>query len=362
MYETPSRSSARRTMATSGATDATTGSSQSSSPRPFITTRSASLIAAMSRGDGSNVSTTPPLGTRLVTATSAPPTCWTMSARTVVVATTRSPLPLGVAPASEQPATATLSRSNNRTSSRRIGRSRLRRRAARAAPEQLEPVAVDPITGPALDRADDVPDPGVVDLGRPAAALADDVVVMGRLAADIGVITVRQVDPLDDVQLVEGVEGPEHRRPADIESLCPGVGEDVGGRERPVPLGDERSHGTARLGQAHAGAVEGGDERGWISHDPRRYSVSCALSRLSLNGDRSRRPTYWRRGTFGRRRIRAGIERLGPRLLDAACTVSPQLPGKNDDCRSSAPADAKIDQGDGPVPGADRCVRVDLDR
>ena len=91
----------------------------------------------------------------------------------------------------------------------------LGRRARGAATEQLEPVAVDAEAGPPLDRPDDVADPAVVDLGRPPASLADDVVVVGRFAPDVGVLAVRQVEPLDDVQLAERVQGPEHRRPPD---------------------------------------------------------------------------------------------------------------------------------------------------
>src|SRR4029078_12742070 len=72
--------------------------SQSSSPSPFTTTRSAAEIDAMSRGDGSNVSTTAPFGTMLVTSTFAPPTCLIMSGRAVVVATTLTAPGAGVGP------------------------------------------------------------------------------------------------------------------------------------------------------------------------------------------------------------------------------------------------------------------------
>ena len=64
-------------------------------------------------------------------------------------------------------------------------------------------------------------DAAVVDLGRPAAARADHVVVMGRRARDVGVLAVRQVEPLDDAELREQVERPEQGRPADPERADP---------------------------------------------------------------------------------------------------------------------------------------------
>ena len=62
--------------------------SQSSRPRPFMTTSAAPATLSMSLGFGSNVCTSPPFGTRLDTATRSPPTWRTRSAKTVVVATT----------------------------------------------------------------------------------------------------------------------------------------------------------------------------------------------------------------------------------------------------------------------------------
>ena len=54
---------------------ATRSASQSSRPSPLRTTRSASASRRTSEGVGSKVWTSPPLGTRLVTATCSPPTC-----------------------------------------------------------------------------------------------------------------------------------------------------------------------------------------------------------------------------------------------------------------------------------------------
>src|SRR5262245_63057576 len=119
----------------------------------------------MSWGEGSNVSTTPPFGTMLVTSTFVPPTWRTRSASTVVVATTFTASGAGVGPEGPgaadpvHPATARIRTANARPSlSERVGAAAVRsesigsgRCAGGAAPEQLEPVAVDPEPGPALD-------------------------------------------------------------------------------------------------------------------------------------------------------------------------------------------------------------------
>ena len=66
---------------------------------------------------------------------------------------------------------------------------------------------------------------GVVDLGRPAAARADHVMVVDRLAADVGVLAGRQIDALDDAELLEDLERPEDRRPTDAEVARPRLGQ-----------------------------------------------------------------------------------------------------------------------------------------
>jgi hypothetical protein len=201
-----------------------------------------------------------------------------MSARTVVVATTFSAPGAGLAApedgvaAEEHPATtaitatsdaARLSLTDRRTDlTTDTGVLLLPGRGAgRAAAEQLEAVAVDAEPRPALHGPHDVADAAVVDLGRAAAALAHDVVVVGRLATDVGVLAVRQVEALDHVQLVERVQGTEDRRPADPEASVTGVGEDVGRGEGPVTFGDERGHVAASIGQAEASGVKGGKQR-----------------------------------------------------------------------------------------------------
>ena len=62
-------------------------------------------------------------------------------------------------------------------------------------------------------------------------------VVVGGLAADVGVLTRRQVEPLHDPQLDEQLEGPEDRRPPDPQASPPGVRLQLRGREGPGPTG-----------------------------------------------------------------------------------------------------------------------------
>ena len=96
----------------------------------------------------------------------------------------------------------------------------------------------------------------VVDVSAAPAHGAHDVVVMDRLAGDVRVLAGRQVDALDGMQLGQDVERPEDRRPADAEPVGPGVGDEIGGGEVPVPVGDERRDRPPRAGQAIAGVVE----------------------------------------------------------------------------------------------------------
>ena len=85
---------------------------------------------------------------------------------------------------------------------------------------------------------------------------ADGVVVVDRVAGDVGVVAARQVDALHEAQRREQVERPEDRRPADVQPAPPGVLDQLGRGEVPVSCGDQPGDGAARLGQPVAGAVE----------------------------------------------------------------------------------------------------------
>jgi hypothetical protein len=86
-------------------------------------------------------------------------------------------------------------------------------------------VSVDLEAGSALHLCRHVIEAGIVDLGDLAADPADDVVVMGRPAGNVGVLAGRQVDALEHVQLGQQVERPEDRRAADLEPPGARVGE-----------------------------------------------------------------------------------------------------------------------------------------
>src|SRR5512143_1765405 len=165
-------------------------------------------------------------------------------------------------------------------------RPRLAVQARRAQPEQLEAVLVDPVAGLPGDAPNDPAQVGVADLGGPPTTGADDVVVMRRRAADVGVLAIRQVEAFDRADLYEHVKGPEDRCPADAQSAPVGAGDEVRGREMAVLVGDESGERPARLGQPVAGAIERGDDRSGRSHAP-----SLARLRQSLNSrSGARRP------------------------------------------------------------------------
>lgn len=73
--------------------------------------------------------------------------------------------------------------------------------------EQLKTMGVDPVARALLDRLGDRPYPHIGHLDAVAAALADEmVVVMGRVAHDVGVITTYQVDALDEPKRLEDLQ------------------------------------------------------------------------------------------------------------------------------------------------------------
>ena len=135
--------------------------------------------------------------------------------------------------------------------------------AVRTDPEQLEAVIVDPEAGLAGDIANDRAQAGVVDLAGPPAARADDMVVMRGLAADVGVLAVRQVETFDGADPFEQVEGAEDGGPPDGGTGGLRGGDQLGGREMAVLLGDQRGQRAPRLRHAVAGAVEGSRRSGW---------------------------------------------------------------------------------------------------
>jgi len=102
-----------------------------------------------------------------------------------------------------------------------------------------------------------------------------------RLARDVGVSAVGEVNPLDEVLVSEQLEEAKDGGTPDAEAALLGVGEEVGGGEVPLPACDEGGELTARPGKANPRLIK------------RREQLSChrgilAVLRLSLNTRRRR--------------------------------------------------------------------------
>ena len=74
-------------------------------------------------------------------------------------------------------------------------------------------------------------------------------------------IAARQIQPLDDAELDEQVQGAEQGRPADAEAPITRDRGQLGRREVPVMGGDQVGERQARRGQPVAGVVERADDR-----------------------------------------------------------------------------------------------------
>src|ERR1700690_4454437 len=101
---------------------------------------------------------------------------------------------------------------------------------------------VDGVARAALDLLDHGPQAAVVHLGRPAAALADHVVVVGGLAEHISVLAVGHVEAFDEAQVQEYLERPEDRRPTDRQAASPALAHELWGGEMAFVLGHHRGH------------------------------------------------------------------------------------------------------------------------
>ena len=144
-----------------------------------------------------------------------------------------------------------------------------RRGAIGAQPEQLDPVRIDDVARPGLDLAGDRVHAAVLDLGAPAAALADDVVVMGGLADHVRVFAVGQVKTLDQAELLEQLERQKDRRTSDAESAALGLSDQIERGEMVGTLGHHLGDDPPRLGDVVAGIVQRVGQRNRITHGQR---------------------------------------------------------------------------------------------
>ena len=85
--------------------------------------------------------------------------------------------------------------------------------------------------------------------------------VMGRLAADVGMLAGRQVEALDDTQLGEHLERPEDGGSADAQAAVVGRRDELGRGEVAFLVGDQRGQRPARLGQPVPSTIKGVDDR-----------------------------------------------------------------------------------------------------
>ncbi len=122
--------------------------------------------------------------------------------------------------------------------------------------------------GPPLDLLRDPLHPAVLEIPRPSTARADEVVMVGGFAADVGMFAGWQIEPLESLQLREQVERAEYRRPADPDAPLPCVLDQVRGREVPFLSGDQIGHAAPGVGESVAGTVERADERVGSCHAP----------------------------------------------------------------------------------------------
>ena len=142
---------------------------------------------------------------------------------------------------------------------------------------------LDDVPRSAPDGVDHRPQLGVGDVGRPTTAGAHDVVMMAaRLAGDVGMVAIGQVDALDEARREEQVQGPEDRSPADLQPSPFRVDQQVGGAEvAATSIGDELQDRATWRRHAHVAGGQGGLE---LRHGE-RIAGGVPADRL----DRSRR-------------------------------------------------------------------------
>ena len=90
----------------------------------------------------------------------------------------------------------------------------------------------------------------VIDLGDCATRDADEMMVVRRLARDVGVSAVWEINPLDEILVGEEFEETEDGGAPDAEAALLSVGEEVGGGEVSLPTRDQGGELTARPGEA----------------------------------------------------------------------------------------------------------------
>jgi hypothetical protein len=118
-------------------------------------------------------------------------------------------------------------------------------------------MGVDNVAGSCLDLPGDRVDPAVFDLRTPPAALADDVVMMGGLADDVCVLSVRKVKTLDETEPIEQLQSAEDGRATNAQAASLRLAHEVERGEMVPALSDHLGYDAPWLGDVIAGLVQG---------------------------------------------------------------------------------------------------------
>lgn len=136
---------------------------------------------------------------------------------------------------------------------------------------------IDPKARVSRDLGDDGAQPMVVDVPGPTATRAHDMVVVARIARDVGVLPGRKIEAFDRLDVDQEVERPEDRGPAKTEATTTRLDDEVGGREVAVLLGDQPGDSAAWFRSSVAALIQRGQERRGIHHaaDRSRLDPLC---------------------------------------------------------------------------------------
>jgi hypothetical protein len=132
---------------------------------------------------------------------------------------------------------------------------RLHDLATWAAAEELQSVRLNHKAGASGGFGGHCVDATVINLGDCTACDADHVMVVRRLAWNIGVPAIWKINPLDEVLVGEELKETEDGGASDSESAPFGVSQEVGGGEVPLPQFDQGGKLTARPGEADPSSI-----------------------------------------------------------------------------------------------------------
>lgn len=157
---------------------------------------------------------------------------------------------------------------------------------------------VDPEARPAFHVGRDARDARIVEFHAPAARRADHVVVMRRLAGDIGMLAAGKVEPLDEAKVGEQLQGAEYRRSTDADPARGRVIDELARREVAVPARNELRHGAARFGTADPGVGQSIEKGLRVDHS----QMILSLNKSRWARSRGRWVCTWRTNATSDRR------------------------------------------------------------